>query len=277
MTALGAEILWAETQRVRALTTENLSAYEAWLRANSHSTRNTRTDLAEARRLYQHAIELDPSFAAAYAGLGGTYNIEYGNGWNNRDLAAVDRAEELVQRALELDPLNPNGHTILAYVYFYRERPAEAVAAAERAIELDPNSEFAHAALGLTLAQAGRIVPALQSINRALRLNPRSSSNVLMTVAYVNLAAGRRKHAEELLERVRLSGPDNLIVRVALAAVYEYEGRHEEARVAVREALAVNPDLTAEIATRMIPGLEEVFPSEEAAQFEDNLRKAGLP
>ncbi len=189
----------------------------------------------------------------------------------------MDRAEELAQRALELDPLNPNGHMILAYVHFYRERPAEAIAAAERAVELNPNSEFAHAALGLTLAQAGRTVSALQSISRALRLNPRSSSNVLMTVAYVNFGAGRRKQAEELLERVRLSGPDNIIVRVGLAALYEYEGRHEEARVAVREALAVNPHLTAEIATRMIPGLEEVFPSEEGAQFEDNLRKAGLP
>ena len=99
----------------------------------------------------------------------------------------------------------------------------------------------------------------------------------MTTVAYVNFAAGRRQEAEALLERVRQSSPDNILVRVSLAAAYEYEGRHEEARVAAQEALRVNPDLTAEIATRMIPGLEQVFEPPEAAQFGDNLRKAGLP
>jgi Flp pilus assembly protein TadD len=110
-----------------------------------------------------------------------------------------------------------------------------------------------------------------------MRLNPRAPSLILVTVAYVNFAVGRRQEAETLWERVRRSNPDNIIVRVALAAAYEYEGRHEEARVAAQEALRVNPDLTAEIATRMIPGLEQVYEPEEAAQFADNLRKAGLP
>ena len=59
--------------------------------------------------------------------------------------------------------------------------------------------------------------------------------------------------------------------------MYEDEGRHEEARVLVREALQANPDLTAETATRMILGLEQLYGGEEAAQFEANLRKTGLP
>ena len=93
----------------------------------------------------------------------------------------------------------------------------------------------------------------------------------------MNFAAGRRQEAEALWERIRLSTPDNIPVRVALAAAYEYEGRHQEARVAAQEALRVNPDLTAEIATRLVPGVEQVYEPEEAAQFTDNLRKAGLP
>lgn len=93
----------------------------------------------------------------------------------------------------------------------------------------------------------------------------------------MNFAAGRRQEAEAQLERVRQSSPDNNLARVSLAALYEYEGRHEEARVAAQEALRVNPDLTAEIATRMIPGVEQVYAPEEAAQFTDNLRKAGFP
>ena len=67
------------------------------------------------------------------------------------------------------------------------------------------------------------------------------------------------------------------LVRVSLAAGYEYDGRHEEARVAAQEALRVNPDLTVEIATRLIQGLGQVLEPEEAAQLGENLRKAGLP
>ncbi|MHC4911002.1 MAG: tetratricopeptide repeat protein, partial [Planctomycetota bacterium] len=202
---------------------------------------------------------------------------EYVSGWNNLDPASLDRGEELVRRALELDSSIAGAHAGVAIVHLSRGRSREAVAAAETAVELLPNWEPFHAILGLALAQDGRIAPALRAIRRALRLNPRASSATLGSVAYVNLAAGRRQEAEALLERARLSNPDHIIARVILAALYEYEGRHEEARVVAQEALRVNPDLTAGIATRMVQGLEQVYAREEAAQFEDNLRKAGLP
>ncbi len=71
--------------------------------------------------------------------------------------------------------------------------------------------------------------------------------------------------------------PDNILVRVRLAAMYKYEGRHEEARVLVREALQVNPDLTAEIATRMIPGLEQVYGAEKARSWKRTCARQACP
>jgi adenylate cyclase len=274
---LGSKVVWAEVDRVRSAPTESLTAYESWMRGVYHVTRNSREDTVEARRWYERAIELDPDYAEAHAGVAGTHISEYGNGWNNLDPASLDRADAFARRALALDPLVADGHSTLAWVYFFQGRSAEAVAAAKKAADLLPSIETNHALLGMALAQDGQVVPAVQAIKHAMRLNPRADSIVLMTVAYVNFAAGRRQEGRALMEQIRLSSPDNLVVRVALAADYEYEGRHEEARAAAHEVLLVNPDLTAEIAARMIPGLERIQPPEQVAQFEDNLRKAGFP
>jgi tetratricopeptide (TPR) repeat protein len=99
---------------------------------------------------------------------------------------------------------------------------------------------------------------------------------VLLSVAYVNIAVGRREEALKLLERVRTANPDNVISRVALAVLYEQAGRHDDATATVREALRTTPDLTAERAIELIPGLEQIISAEEFAQYAGNLRKAGL-
>ncbi len=121
------------------------------------------------------------------------------------------------------------------------------------------------------------MVEATQSIKRALRLDPRGSTGLLMTVAYVNWAAGRRAEAVELMERVRLANPDNILARVGLAVYYEGEGQHEEAVAAAREILRVRPDLTAEGAMQLLPGLEAIVDADEFARYPDTLRSAGLP
>jgi adenylate cyclase len=274
--AVGTEIGEAEAKRVARKPTANLTAMDAFWRGMYHMGRTSRTEILEARRLFERAIDVDPAFAPALAGLAGTYTAEFGNGWN-RDPELLERAEDLARRGINLDPSLPDGHVQLAFVSFTRRRPAETIAAAERAIELAPNLFLAHALRGMALAQSGRFVEGTRSIKRALRLNPRAPSGLLMMVAYVNFATGRRDEAITLLERVRGAAPDNILARIPLAAYYEQEGRHEDAQTAVREILEVTPDLTTEKAMELIPGLEKVVSPVELAQYPDNLRKAGLP
>jgi lipopolysaccharide biosynthesis regulator YciM len=90
-------------------------------------------------------------------------------------------------------------------------------------------------------------------------------------MAIVNLAAGRKAEAVELMEQVRSANQDNLGSRVVLASYYEQEGRHDEARAVVGEIQRVRPDLTADEAVEIVPGLERIMSSGP-----DNLRKAGL-
>jgi adenylate cyclase len=275
--AVGPEVWQAEFERVARRPTRSLSAAEITWKANYHWVRVTREDNQKARHLYERALELDPVFAPAHAWLGGTYWAEFGNGWS-RDPKLIDRAEELGRRAIALDPLHPSGHMTVGWAHWLRGEMAEAIAAAERAIEVAPSFEGGHVLRGVALARQGRLIEAARSIRQALRLSPRSPFQaVLLSVAYVNFAAGRREEGADFLERARAASPDSLIPRVALAAHYEQEGQHAKAAAVVREMLRVVPDLTAEQAMDLIPGLERTVSSEELAQFPDTLRKAGLP
>jgi adenylate cyclase len=181
-----------------------------------------------------------------------------------------DHAEELLQRALTLNPLIPTPHTGLAGVHFWRRESAAAVAAADRAIELGPSYDDPHFIRGASLVQQGKFVGAVQSINRALRLNPRAPPGLRLTVPYLNLRAGRTQEAVEMFEQARAANPDLILARIPLAAIYESEGRHEEARAVVQEILRVNPNITADHAAQF--SAETLGPEQTKA-----LRRAWLP
>jgi TolB-like protein/Tfp pilus assembly protein PilF len=271
--SLQVEIREAEVERIRHEPTEDLSAHDAVTRGRWHLNRMTRADNAEARSLFESAIELDPAYADAYAWLGATYSLERVNGWN-LDLELRDRAAELGRKALELDPLLPAGHLRLAAAHFSRGRVEEAIAAAERAIELAPSLDVAYFLLALGRTGQGRFLAAGQALKRAMRLNPRPPPLYQLLLGWLNLQAGRTGEAVRLWEEVRASNPDQISVRAALALHYEGQGRHEEARTLVEEILRVNPDMTAGNAARANFNRSdpEFFPGAE-----DLLRRAGLP
>jgi len=271
LVALKVELRDAAIDQVLRRTGRDPKAIDTLWRGLAHAQRFTREDNLEARRLYERAIEQDPDFAVAYAFAGISYVAEYTFGWK-LDPALLDRGAELARQALARDPSTSPAHGVLSLVHLYQGRPAEAVAAAERAVELTPNVEGPHLVLGMALARQGRFVAAMQSVARAMRLNPRASSGLLAVAASVNFAAGRTEEAVELWEQARAANPEMILARIPLAALYESEGQHEEARALAGEILRVNQDLTAESATGLALGVG--FDRDEAI---DNLRSAGLP
>ncbi len=274
LAALRVEISEAEARRIRGKPTGNLTAYDLVQQALSHWNRYTRKDLLEARRLMEQAVELDPEYARAWSGLGATYTVESGFGWN-LDPTVMDRAEELLDRALALDPTIPGPHIVLAAVNLFRIRPAAAAVAAEKAIELAPSWPRAHYFLGVAMAQQGRFIDATRAINRAQRLDPKSPPGLLVIIPYVNLAAGRTDVAVEMFEQVRTSNTDMIIARIPLAALYESDGRHAEAQALAREILDVNPEITAEAAAGQF--VTSLLGDDRAAEWRVALQRAGLP
>jgi TolB-like protein/class 3 adenylate cyclase/predicted Zn-dependent protease len=269
----GVEIEEEERRRARRKPSEDLSAYDAFMRGQHHLGLMTRRSIREARRWFERAIELEPRYADAQAALGLTYLFEVQAAW---DLSPgrLDRAEEHARRCLELDPLAPGCHLLLAGAMLIGGNAADAIPHAERALELRPSFWGGHMYLGLARVAEGQPQLGLPAIRRAIRLNPRGDV-VEDTLAFAQLRAGRVREAVEILERSRAAAPDKIVPRILLASHYGSAGDHALARVLVEEIRAVNPDLTVEQIAK-IQGVRGLG-SEYVSAAQQNLRRAGLP
>ncbi len=265
LTALRVGIREAEVDRRSRRTTHNPAAYERYSLGMYHFQRFTRQDNLRARELFERTIELDPASAGAKAMLGTTYVIEYSLFWS-LDRELVEKADRLVEEAHALDPNLVQVHTARANVAL--AKGGNVAAAAERAIELAPSLDVPYALLAMAQMRQGNVLLALESIRTAVRLNPRLRSAIQGVVALVNLRAGNRKRAVDVFEEVRASNPGLVLPRLSLAAVYEQDGRHEEAQALLREVLAVSPRLTVE---------DVVARGSPLGDIANELRSAGLP
>ncbi len=110
---------------------------------------------AQARQMFEKAVELDPQYAGAYAGLGLTYFRDWLFQWNKDRAQSLERAFKLAQRAVVLDDSLSLPHRALSGVYLWKKQHEQAIVEAERAIALDPNGADGYWILGRFLALQG--------------------------------------------------------------------------------------------------------------------------
>jgi adenylate cyclase len=273
LAALDVEIQEAEFARLRRKPTRSLSAYEAYVHGTAHLRKLTRDGIAQASAFFERAIEIDPEFAAAYAGLAmtlGTHPLLHCP--IDRDTMA--RVPELAERALALDPFEPSAHLAKTTAFFFEVldgvETTAGITSAERAVALAPNSDIAHMILGSALFLSGRPLEAIPSFRRSLRLSPRPMVAMMGMLGHANYLAGRHDRGVEFYERARAANPDVIGARIGLAVHYASVGRREEARAVAQEVLRANPGCTAAHAAIVAP-----------PRFRDDwgrwLRQAGFP
>src|SRR5262249_47676898 len=124
--------------------TDNLEAYDAYLRGVEYRWRFTKEDNVQARQMFEKAVALDPQYAEAYVWLGATYSLEWGFRWS-ADPQSLEHALALAHQALTLDDSLPGAHSLLSRVYAYKQQHDQAIAEGERAIALDPNKADSYA------------------------------------------------------------------------------------------------------------------------------------
>jgi adenylate cyclase len=273
---LRVEVLEAETARVQRVPTENLTAYDLYLRgleAVFHALRETKQEAnVQARQMFEKAIELDPHYAGAYAELGFTYWLAHLYGWDKDRAQSLEQAFTLAQKAVALDDALPLSHRILGQVYLWKKQHEQAIAEMERAITLDPNNADGYERLGNVLANAGRPKEAIGLIEEAMRLNPRYPSHYLVNLGIAHLAAGQYDEALIPLKRVLALTPNFAPAHANLAVCYAELGRLEEARAEMAEAQRLVPNTSLE-------GVKQSAPFKDPADLERYLaalRKAGL-
>jgi adenylate cyclase len=152
--------------------TENVEAYDVFLRGAASYTRGTREANAQARQLFEQAVALDPTYAEAYAFLAGTYRQEWNSRWS-QDPQVLERAFELAQQARALNDTLPTAHVVFSWIAWEKLQYEQALAEAERVIALEPSNAHGYAMQGEMLRSMGRPEEAVRSIEKAMRLNPR--------------------------------------------------------------------------------------------------------
>jgi adenylate cyclase len=261
-----------ERRRLEKRGTDNVEAYDSFLRGRELWWTHTREGLIQARPLLERAIALDPAFALPVAYLAVVHVQEYNNRWSADPERSLQIAGELADRALQLDRSEPHAHFCRCIVHTWQKQIDRAIADARRALALDPNFAAAYAALGVALHYAGKPTESLEQFEQVIRLNPHHPPLFLFFMAQDYFALERYEEAADLLKRRIAHQSDSYTSQVLLAACYGHLGRFEEARAAWQEALRIDPDYS-------IERRRQILPYKNPADFErvvEGLRKAGL-
>jgi TolB-like protein/class 3 adenylate cyclase/Tfp pilus assembly protein PilF len=272
VTTLKLQITLTEQGFIVRKTTDNLEAYNYWLRGVESSWRLTKESTAQARQMYEKALELDPNYAQAYAGASVTHLTDWSSQWSQNLQQSLDQAFALAQRAIALDDSSPAAHSILGIVLLWKKQHDQAIAEGARAIALDPNFADAYAWLGFTLGSAGQPEEALKAVEKAIRLNPRYPSLYLMISGRAHILAGQYEKGIADLKIALARLPNLIPARYILAVAYSELGQEEAARSEVAELQRISPSFSLE-------GLRQRAPFKDSAVLERHLnalRKAGL-
>jgi adenylate cyclase len=271
ITTLRVKVEKAEIERVLRKPTESLKAYDYALRGKAHVYAVTKEENARAQEMFRLATELDPDFAAAYAGLGWANFQAWVNQWNP-DPQSLDRIIGFAQKAIALDPSNSSACRLLGECHLWQRHYEQAIAEIERAIALDPNDADNYAELSSALNWVGRPEEAIGWMEKAMRLNPYYPVIYLLGLGLAQYMTQKRDAAIATFRTALLHSPAFLGAHILLAILFGEAGRMEEARAEVSEVLRINPDYSLESLKEKIPFKDQTF-LEKGMEI---LRQAGL-
>ncbi|MBD0327555.1 MAG: tetratricopeptide repeat protein [Pyrinomonadaceae bacterium] len=247
--------------------TDNIEAYQLYLRGNYHLYKFTPDDLQQALRYFNEAIAKDPDYALAYAGLAAAYGIatDFGNEagavqveikareaialdptlaearamlaafsfWNKRDTA---KAQDEFMRALELNPNSVIAHHYYSWFLIATSRPDEAQEHLRRALEIDPLSPSINVDQGLPFYFSRRYAEARARYEQALKLDE-NFSYAHLRLAEACEGMGDTACAISAFERA-IGHVNNNTLRAQLARALALAGKREEARRLLKELTA---------------------------------------
>jgi serine/threonine-protein kinase len=248
--------------------TGSVEAYHLYLKGRFHSAKRTEEGLAKSMQYFRQAIECDPTYALAYAGLAEAY-VPQGYYCHVAPTDAFPRAREAAEQALEIDPDLAEARAVIAMIKGSYERDVVAGEwEARAAIARNPNYPRAHQALAECLTVQGRFDEALNEITRGVELDPLAlyiNAAVAMTHYYAHQfeaaiaqaratidmdasfypaqlflglscqQAGRRAEAIAALERASHLSQRSTMTVSALGAAMASDGRTTEAAAILTE------------------------------------------
>lgn len=268
--ALAIKLLDIERQRSLAKPPENLQAYDYLQRGREFLRRDTRADTRMARRLFEQAIALDPSYASAYVELAATRLLTATAGWTELTAETLSEAERLAQKALELDSSNAGAHAVLAEIYLGRQQYDLARAENEEAITLNPNDAASYATRGAVLSYSGEPEEAVRSFEIAMQLDPSAAVIRPYSIGWAYYLVQRYDDAVRWSEMGIRLNPADYFTHACLAAAYAQLDRMPDAGRAASATLRAWPFFHVETF------VSQYKRESDRALISEGLRKAGL-
>ena len=222
-----------ELEALAVKPTENLQAYDLYLRGKRYARRQTRQDLEFALQMFENAVAIDPSFALAYAASANACAMFFCN--YSRDQVWVERARETSGKAVALRWDLPEVQVSQAWVLYAAELHDEAVRMAKKAIERKRDCEGAHYLLCRALFAAGRYQEVVDIAETAVEASG-EDYNVYVPILNCLGAMGKEEGLRNMRQR-RMAAlenhlkqvPEDARARILLGSDYAYLGRSDDA------------------------------------------------
>jgi len=262
-----------EKATLKKPTAANIEALEEFFWGRATYGNVTKQENEAARRRYRRAIELDPGFAQAYAALALTHLDDWRRRWGGSREASIQKATELAEKAIKIDPSVPQAHFTLGYISLYAYKGHErAIEEAKKVLELDPNYADGYALLSSAYFFSGYPEKALPLDRKAMRLNPASS---FLYFVHLGRSFYFQKHYEKAVEAFLNADERNhnyITNHLWLAATYAQLGQLDDAAWEVDQIMTLDPNFSLSywMDTRPIKRIDH------RQHLLDGLHKAGI-
>ena len=219
----------------------DLHPYELTLKGRISMNDYSHDGVHEARRCYLKAIELDPDYAPAYAGMAVSYAFEYLGVWCEQSEQVIVEMSNYANKALQLDDTNIMARYAIAFACFWGGEYERAAMEIEQAIECNPNDYHTVCLKGWILTYSGQLHEGLQCTTDAMRSNPYAADSCLEIIGTGEYLSGNYDQALRAFGKMKNQGFHKLC---GLAACYAQMGRTEEAsRIGQQLIQAENAEL----------------------------------
>jgi adenylate cyclase len=226
-----------------------------------------------ARRIGEEALAMCPEVPMAYLLMAYVHSNDYWFGTTGSPRESIEKAIELIQKALALDDTLAEAHGFLGFLYTQKREYEKGIAEGERSVALNPGVANVLAYYAMSLNFAGRSEEAIPLLQKAIRLNPLGSFlNYHNTLGNALMFTGRYEEAvlayKEAIQRM----PDYAWSHLMLAATYSMMGREKEAQAEAGELLSINPKFSLDFWAKTALVRDQLVKD----RIFNALRKAGL-
>jgi eukaryotic-like serine/threonine-protein kinase len=248
--ALRLRLTGEQQDRLVAHSTENIEAYDAFLKGLYYTRQFTPDSLKQGMTYLRQAVTLDPNYALAYSTI--AYNYSVIEDWYVPPREVMPEAEAAAKKAFELDPTLGDAEGRLAYTdHFYNYNQAKALQEFQHALELDPNDAQIRAMYGWCLADLRRYDEGLAQNAESLRLDPISAEDNYV-LGQTDYYARRYDDAIRQERKTIQQFPSTGFVSISgdvLGWSYAAKGQLDEAIRAIQQARKAEPDFTEAVAS----------------------------